>query len=135
MCCIYSDTLNDIPNTVTEKTMKKLTITLIALATTTLAFTSSAQAAPMSSHMENALVKVCQSALSNNVNHLNNTAKAFNLDHKTVALKVVCNGDNIITFAEKNGANKTAAKLEKSIGHVNILEIAATEKSEVTFTL
>lgn len=111
--------------------MKKLTTTLIALATT-FAFTSSAQAAPMSSHMENALVKVCQSALSNNVNHLNNTAKAFNLDHKTVALKVVCNGDDIITFAEKNGAHKTAAQLEKSIGHVSILEVAATEKSKAT---
>ena len=105
--------------------MKTLTMTLIALITTTLAFTSSAQAAPMNSHMENALVQVCQSALTDNVGKLNRTAAEFNLKHKTVALKVVCNGDDIITFATKNGAFKTAAKLEKSIGHVNIQEVAS----------
>ena len=115
--------------------MKKLSITLIALITTTLAFTSSAQAAPMSNHIETALVKVCKSALNNNINHFNRTTAEFNLKHKTVALKVVCNGDDIITFAEINGAFKTAAKLEKSIGHVNILEVADTEKLDVTFTL
>ena len=105
--------------------MKTLTMTLIALITTTLAFTSSAQAAPMSNHIENALVQVCKSALSNNVSKLNRTAAEFNLQHKTVALKVVCNGDDIITFAEKNGAFKTAARLENSIGHVSIQEVAS----------
>lgn len=113
--------------------MKKLTTTLIALITSTLAIGSSVQAAPMSSHIENALVKVCKSALSNNINKLNRTTAEFNLKDKTVALKVICNGDDIITFAEKNGANKVADKLEKSIGHVDIQEIAATEKLHVTF--
>ena len=112
--------------------MKTLTITLIALLTTTLTISSAAQAAPMSNHMENALIQVCKSALSNNIHKLQRTTKEFNLKHKTVALKVVCNGDDIITFAEKNGADKTAAKLERSIGHVNIQELAATKKLSVT---
>ena len=114
--------------------MKTLTTTLIALITGTLAFSTLTQAAPMDSHIENALVKVCKSALTDSVHELKRTTNEFNLNHKTVALKVVCNGDDIITFAEKNGAYKTASKLQKSIGHVNIQEIAATEKARVTFT-
>lgn len=46
----------------------------------------------------------------------------------------MCNGDDIITFAQKNDAIKTAAKLQKSIGDVNITDLAVIEKINVTFT-
>ncbi len=112
--------------------MRNLTIILIALITFSLAFSSFSQAAPMSNHMEIALIDVCKSAMSNKVHKLNRTIKAYRLKNKTVALKVVCNGDDIITFAEKNGAYKTAAKLQRSIGHVDIINIAAVNKQGVT---
>jgi len=42
----------------------------------------------------------------------------------------MCNGDDIITFAEKNGATKTAAKLQKSTGEVNITDLAVIKNNQ-----
>lgn len=132
MLCVTSNYRVTYKNEVKGNTMKKITTTLIALITSTLVFSTTTQAVPMDTHIESALIKVCKSALSDNITVFNRTTKEFNLKHKTVALKVMCNGDDIITFAEKNGAFRTAEKLEKSIGHVNIQEIAAIEKTQVT---
>ncbi len=109
--------------------------TLIALATAVpaLAFSLPSQAA-MSPYMKTALVDVCKAAMSNKVHKLNETTKSYHLKDKTVALKVMCNGDDIISFAENHGADRTAAKLQKSIGNVSIIDTAATEKLSVTFT-
>jgi len=109
--------------------------TLIALATAVpaLAFSLPSQAA-MSPFMKTALVDVCKAAMSNKVHKLNETTKSYRLKDKTVALKVMCNGDDIISFAENHGANRTAAKLQKSIGNVSIIDTAATAKLSVTFT-
>lgn len=121
--------------TILENTMTKFKTTLIALATAVpvLAFSLPSQAA-MSPYMKTALVDVCKAAKSNKVYKLYNTTKSYHLKDKTIALKVMCNGDDIISFAEKNGAYKTAAKLQKSIGNVSIIDTAATEKLSVTFT-
>ena len=81
-----------------------------------------------------ALVDVCKSAQSNKVYKLKSVMKSYRLQDKTVALKVMCNGDDIITFAEKNGATKTADKLQKSIGNVSITDVAVIDKINVTFT-
>jgi hypothetical protein len=115
--------------------MTKFKTTLIALATTipALAFSLPSQAT-MNTYMETALVDVCKAAMSNKVYHFNKTTKSYNLTDKTIALKVMCNGDDIISFAEKHGADKTAAKLQKSIGSVNIIDTASTAKMNVTFT-
>jgi len=115
--------------------MTKFKTTLIALATAVpvLAFSLPSQAA-MSPYMKTALVDVCKAAKSNKIYKLNSTTKAYHLKNKTVALKVMCNGDDIISFAESHGADKTAASLQKSIGDVNIIDTAATAKLNVTFT-
>lgn len=115
--------------------MTTIKTTLIALATAVpaLAFSLPSQAATMS-YMETALVDVCKAAQSNKVFKLKSTIKSYRLQDKTVALKVMCNGDDIITFAEKHGANKTAAKLQESIGGVSITDVAAIEKINMTFT-
>lgn len=89
--------------------------------------------AAMSEHMEHALISVCKAAKSNNIQHLNKTTKAFHLKKKAVALKVVCNGEDIISFAESSGADKTAAYLEKSISNVQITDLAAQSKLKVRF--
>ena len=118
-----------------ENTMTKFKTTLIALATAVpvLAFSLPSQAA-MSPYLKTALVDVCKAAMSNKVHKLNSTTKAYHLKDKTVALKVMCNGDDIISFAENHGANRTAAKLQRSIGNVSIIDTAATAKLSVTFT-
>ncbi|QBG35738.1 DUF3718 domain-containing protein [Litorilituus sediminis] len=114
--------------------MKKLRVALIAIATAVpaLAISMPSQAA-MTPYMENALINVCKAAISNKVHMLNKTTKEYRLKTKTVALKLVCNGEDVISFAESYGADKTAAKLQKSIGSVDITDIAALSKVSVTF--
>ena len=121
--------------TILENIMTKLKTTLIALATAVpvLAFSLPSQAA-MTPYMKTALVDVCKAAMSNKMHKLNKTTKAYNLNDKTIALKVMCNGDDIISFAENHGADKTAAKLQRSIGNVSIIDTASTGKLSVTFT-
>ena len=121
--------------TLLENNMTKFKTTLIALATAVpvLAFSVPSQAA-MTPYMKTALVDVCKAAMSNKVHRLNDATKSYHLKDKTVALKVMCNGDDIISFAEKHGADKTAKKLQRSIGNVSIIDTAATEKLSVTFT-
>jgi hypothetical protein len=115
--------------------MTTIKTTLIALATTVpvLAFSSSIQANTMT-YMDTALVEICQAAKSNKVFKLKSAIKSYQIKDKTVASKVVCNGDDIISFAENNGAVKTAAHLQKRVGIVNITDLAAIEKINVTFT-
>jgi len=118
-----------------ENIMKTVKTTLIALVTTlpVLGFSFSSQAA-MSPYMETALIDVCKAAMSNKVYRLNSTSKSYRLKQKTIALKVMCNGEDIISFAESRGATKTAGKLQRSIGNVQIIDTAAANKLSVTFT-
>ncbi len=118
-----------------ENTMTTIKTTLIALATAVpaLALSLPSQAAT-TPYINSALVEVCKAAQSNKVIELKSAMKSHRLQNKTVALKVMCNGDDIITFAEKRGATKTAAKLQKSLGGVSITDVAQTEKINVTFT-
>ncbi len=115
--------------------MTTIKTTLIALATAVpaLAFSLTSQATTIS-YVDTALVEVCKAAQSNKVFKLKSAIKSYRLQDKTVALKVMCNGVDIITFAEKNGATRTAAELQQSIGEVSITDVAAIEKINVTFT-
>jgi hypothetical protein len=108
--------------------------TLLALAASlpVLAMSLPSQAA-MSPYMEKALIDVCKAAKSNSLIKLNGTTKSYRLKTKTVALKLMCNGEDVISFAESNGADKTAAKLQRSIGNVSIIDVAAMSKVKVTF--
>lgn len=113
----------------------------LKLLTTTAITCSMLSIASFSSHamdkfVETALIDVCQSTLTNNVLKLRKTTQSYNLREKSVAIKVMCNGDDIITFAQKHGANKIADRLARSIsGNVNIIDVAAVEKINVTFDL
>ena len=105
----------------------KTTFIALAIALPVLAFSLPSQSASMT-YMETALVDICEAAQSNKVYKLKSTIKSYGLKDRTVALKVMCNGDDIITFSEKNGAIKTAAKLQKSIGDLAITDINIAEK-------
>ena len=108
--------------------------TLLALAATLplLAISLPSQAA-MTPYMEKALIDVCKAAKSNSVIKVKGTTKYYRLKTKTVALKLMCNGEDVITFAESYGADKTAARLQKSLGNVRITDVAALTKVQVTF--
>lgn len=114
--------------------MRKLKATTLALASALplLAISLPSQAA-MTPYMETALIDVCKAAKSNHLYRYNKTVKSYNLQDKTIALKVMCNGTDIISFAEHYGADKTAAKLLNSIGSVQITDVAAITKINVTF--
>ncbi|MGL1958575.1 MAG: DUF3718 domain-containing protein [Colwellia sp.] len=111
----------------------KKTFLVLTTAASVLAFSLPSQAS-MSPYIKTALIDVCKAAKSNKVHRLNSTIKSHHLKNKTVALKVMCNGDDIISFAENYGATKTAKKLQKSLGKVNIIDVASTTKVNVTFT-
>ena len=105
------------------KTLSTLSATLV-IASSVL---TTANAAPMSDYMEQALVETCKAAASNKTIRFNNTLKAHRLDQQTVALGVVCNGEDIISFAQSKGADKIAAQLESSVGEASITDIASTQ--------
>lgn len=114
--------------------MNNLKLLTTAAFTCVILSTASFSSHAMDKYVENALIDVCQSTLKNNVMRFREAVKSYNLHEKTVAMKVVCNGEDIIDFAEKYGAYKTAARLERSIkGSVNIIDVAAVEKIQVNF--
>lgn len=108
--------------------------TLAISATLSLLFATLPSQAAMNSYMETALIDVCKAVKSNNLTNYNKISKSYRLQDKTIALKVMCNGDDIIAFAEKHGADKTAAKLERSLGSVSITDVVAVNKMNVNFT-
>ncbi len=110
-----------------KKTLFALTAVLSVL---TISLPSQATGTP---HMEQALIDVCKAVKSNSPFQLRAVTKSYRLNTKTVALKVMCNGESIINFAETNNAVRTAAKLQQSIGNVNISDIAAVSKVKVNF--
>ncbi len=89
----------------------------------------------LSEYQEIALVDTCKSALSNKPIKLKKTLKEYRLKMKKVALNVMCNGEDIIAFAANHGADRTASRLEGSIGKVEITDVAKLEKVNVNFEL
>ena len=110
----------------------KKTLTALTASLTVLALSLPSQAA-MTPHTEQALIDVCKAVKSDSVKKLKGVTDSYRLETKTVALKVMCNGENVINFAESNGANRTAAKLQESIGKVDITDLAATSKIKAPF--
>ncbi len=112
--------------------MKTLKVALLSLALPALTFSISSYAA-MHPTMESALIEVCKAAKSNNPLKLKKTTKSHNIKTKTVALKLICNDQDIISFAQHHGADKTAARLQKSISKESATAIAALSKFKVSF--
>jgi len=114
------------------KTMNKAKLAVALM--TGLGFSVAATSSfAMEPQVERALIKVCKASASNKPIRLKNAMDDYNLSSRDVALKVMCNGDDIISFAETHGANKTASRLQNSVGGVNIIDVAAISKINVTF--
>ncbi|WP_068545460.1 DUF3718 domain-containing protein [Thalassotalea crassostreae] len=114
------------------KTLTTITTTLLIAGAS---LTTTANAAPMNSHMEQVLIETCKAAASDSTLRLKKTIKANRLDTDTVALGVVCNGEDIIAFAQNNGAYNTAQHMSNSIGGTSISDIAAAPKYSVSFEM
>ena len=108
-----------------------LKVTGSAVIAATLLLSNVAKADQMSSYMENALIDVCKAAKSNNTIRFTNTVESYRLKTKTVAMKVVCNGENISEFAATHGANRTADKLNNSLGDVSIEDVALNTNNKL----
>lgn len=107
-----------------SETMKTTNILAIASLSGILLLTShQTTAVQMDEHIENALISVCKAARSNDVFDLKNAIKEYRLKEKTVAMKVVCNGSNIILFSEESNAFKTATHLSNKLGGSEIVDI------------
>lgn len=105
--------------------MKKLMTAVITLTGTLGLLASAHSQAAMDSHIEKALQQVCYSSMSDSLMTLRQTVKEYRLDMKDVANKIVCNGDDIGTFAAEQGAAKTANYLRSfQDGHVSIRDLA-----------
>lgn len=115
--------------------MNKLNFLKSASITTILLSAVSFNSYAMDPYIETALIDVCKSAMSNSVSKYSKTAKLYNLKDKVISNKVVCNGDNIVDFAEKHGSYKVADRLNKHSGDVEIIDVAQNQKWSVTFDI
>ena len=113
--------------------MNKLKRTAIISSTGLALLLASSTSYALDRQVEVALVKVCKSAISDKPIKMKNAMDDYNLKIRTVALNVVCNGQDIISFAESYGADKTASRLQNSLGKVQITDVAMNNKLHVNF--
>lgn len=114
--------------------MKKLSL-IAALVTFSASTIATAENYYLPTYLESGLVSICKSAANDKMLRMTRTIDEFRLSEKMVALNVVCNGQDIISFAEQHGAKKTTARLSDSIGSVEVTDIAALREYnyDVTF--
>lgn len=128
-------------NTKTTSTRATKTLSALALGlslTLTSQFANAGHdTSAMDPYIESALIDVCKSTLTDRTYKMRKTIEGYNLNTKTVAMKVMCNGANISDFAAQNGALKTSSYLERSLGDVSISDVASNsnEKLSVYFTV
>jgi len=98
-----------------------------------LIFASNSNAAYMDPTLERALVNICVAAASNKPVKLKNALSDYRLTEYNVALNLMCNNVDVISFAKMHNAPKTAGRLQNSIGQVDIVDVAALTKVNVNF--
>ncbi|SDI56796.1 Protein of unknown function [Ferrimonas sediminum] len=102
--------------------MKALTLTAVTLAAS---LAIPAQAA-MTSAMEQSLIATCKASLTDSKLRFNKTMKVYRVNPYRVLDKLVCNGEDIATFAENHGASNNADYIRDRFlpGRVTIQDIA-----------
>ena len=114
--------------------MKKLAL-FAGVVTLGLSSVVTAESYYIPSYLEAGLISICKNAANDKVLKMTRSIDEFRLNEKFVALNVVCNGKDIISFADSYGAKKTTARLNNSLGTVEVTDIAAMReyKYDVTF--
>jgi len=111
----------------------KTKLTSLIIASAFLAGASFNSSAAMDPYIETALIDVCKAVKSNKLVRYSNTMRSYRFKDKMIAERLMCNGDNVIAFAEKHNAFKTAARLKRRVGSVSITDIAALDKWSVHY--
>jgi hypothetical protein len=107
----------------TEKhIMKKLLISTIITAGILLA--GNAQASNIDSVVESKLVKVCEAIKSDSLIKVNAAVRKSGIAMKQIANSLMCNGNDPVSFALANDAEKTAKYMAKK-SHVNFEALVA----------
>jgi|GEM_PF-1925706 len=114
--------------------MKKLAL-FAGVVTLGLSSVVTAESYYLPTYVEEGLISICKNAARDKLIKMTKGIKQIHLDEKTVALNVICNGKDIISFAEGYGAKRTTARLNSKIGTVEVTDIAAMRnyKYDVTF--
>ena len=86
---------------------------------------SAAQAEDFPIEMEDQLVAVCEAVKSDNRLKLNRAVKATGLNYRDLHQGLVCNGEDMLTFAATHGAEKTGALIAR---HANTSQAVLTAK-------
>jgi len=110
------------------KVSQRITAPLAAatlLVFSSIAAAGSAQAGTMSASMEKKLVAVCEAIKDNNRLSLYRAIKASGVSYRTLAEGLVCNGQDMYSFAMNNKANETGALIAK---RTNLDERSLTAK-------
>lgn len=90
----------------TQSSVRKAVI-IGALAVSGLLASTGASAAKMPVSLEKDLVKVCEAIRDNNRLRLHQAVKDSGLSFRTLADKLVCNGQDMLEFAATHGADDT----------------------------
>lgn len=96
----------------TQSSMCKAVI-IGAVAVSSLMFASGASAAKMPVSLEDDLIKVCEAIRDNNRLRLHQAVKNSGLSFRTLADKLVCNGQDMLAFAATHGADNTHALIAR----------------------
>lgn len=115
--------------------MNKLQKSAVFLTTGLALLAASSSANAMDKQVERALIKVCKAAITDRPIRLKVAMDDYRLKPRNVALNVVCNDKDIISFASYYGAEKIADRLQRSIGKVRITDVAKVEKVNVNFSV
>ncbi|MBE7215138.1 DUF3718 domain-containing protein [Shewanella benthica] len=101
--------------------MKKV-MTLTALILTSLTFNASAA---MEANLEQKLIEVCKTGLTDNLYRFNRTMIENKINKRRIFPMLVCNGESFHDFAISNGANRIAKKIAPFIqGATSITDLA-----------
>lgn len=106
--------------------MKKV-MTLTALILTSLTFNASAAMDPK---LEQKLIEVCKTGLTDNLYKFNRTMMENKINKRRIFPRLVCNGESFHEFAISNGANRVAKKIAPFIqGATSITDLAMNNTS------
>lgn len=83
----------------------------------------SVQAQAMDKNTEMVLVGFCKASMENDLIQLRKDIRFYRLDFATVASKVVCNDQPIVSFARTYGADRTAGALINKLHGRPVTEI------------
>lgn len=105
-----------------------------AFAALTLGCLSLGATAAMSPDVENKLIAVCKTGLSDSQVQFHSTMKEHRINETRVFPRLVCNGETFYDFAVSNGSNRTAERIARYLpGKVTIKDLAMNHADEMLY--